>query len=168
MPGTLIRIERQSRKSGGPRIVNVYKCSIDNCDNEIKMRNGEQNHSGMCLMHSHRKRPYESIYHRLFNDHRKLGVSLTYEEFVEFTKIKKCHYCNQYIDWLEYATVGGKFLSTAYYLDRKDLIKGYSKDNCVVCCTDCNNLRGNRFSYEEFLLLSPVLEKIRINRMARN
>ena len=158
-----LRVESQWRKSGGPRNVLVYKCSVATCDTEIKVRLGDS-HSGMCNSHSHQKRPFESIYNGLFNDWRRLNVSLTYDEFIEFTKIPTCHYCDAKIDWIPYSIDKGAYKSRAYDLDRIDISIGYTKDNCVVCCTDCNILRGDRFTYEEFLKLAPILKDIRLSR----
>ena len=33
------------------------------------------------------------LYNILRKDYRNLEIALTYEEFLEFTKIKECHYC---------------------------------------------------------------------------
>ena len=63
-----------------------------------------------------------------------------------------------------YGTLNGKFISHARFLDRKDNTQGYLKDNCVVCCTSCNKLRSNKFTYKEFLLLAPILKQIRLER----
>lgn len=147
------------------RKIHLIKCASPGCDTELRVRQDAfKLRTGFCKTHSHTKRPFESLYNGLFRDHRKLEVSLTYEEYLDFTKENKCHYCSDEINWEPYGTVSGKFISRAYYLDRKDLNLGYSKQNCVVCCTSCNKLRSNRFTYEEFLLLATVLRQILINR----
>ena len=71
-------------------------------------------------------------------------------ESLGLTEEKKCHYCG--------AELRG------YNLDRKDNTKGYSKENCVVCCGTCNKARGNWFTYEEFLLLSHGLRLVQYLR----
>lgn len=156
-----IRIEKQPRKSGGPRTVYIFKCKIFDCYNEIKARSGKDLllRSGTCIIHSHRKKPFESIYNSLCNDDRNLKIDLTYDQFIEFTKIKKCHYCNYTIKWIEYPTIAGKFISNAYYLDRKDCDVGYSKYNCVVCCTRCNRGRSNAYTYQEWYGMTEYLRK---------
>jgi hypothetical protein len=55
---------------------------------------------------------------------------------------KPCHYCGCDIE-----TTG---------LDRKDSSKGYTPDNVVPCCWDCNLMKGTKL-YEEFL------QEIKIN-----
>ena len=101
-----------------------------------------------------RKRPFESLYNRLKRtaERCKHKADLTYEEFLLFTKLSCCHYCSRSLDWSS---------AQAYNLDRKDNLKGYSKDNLVVCCYVCNRTKGNLFSYKEFLILAPALERIR-------
>ncbi len=153
-----IRIEKQPRKSGGPRTVYIFKCLQDGCTNEIKRRKDSlKTYSDYCLIHSHTKRPFESIYNGIVNSWRGTPVELTYEEFINFTKIDQCHYCLSNIQWQAYGTVGGNYTSRAYYLDRKDNTKSYSVENCVVCCTRCNKARSNSFTYEEWYGMTKYL-----------
>ncbi len=163
----LIRIEKQPRKNGGPRTIYVCKCKSENCLEIIKIRKSEiKNVSGLCGMHSHRQEPFKSIFNGIKKDWRKIPVLMSYDEYLKMTEITCCHYCDSKIPWQPYGTVNGKFTSRAYFLDRKDSLGPYSVENCVVCCTNCNLLRGNRFTYEEFLLLAPTLKQIRLNRLA--
>ena len=98
-----------------------------------------------CLQY---KRPYQWCYTRLKNVSR-YPVKLTYEEFFEFTKVTRCHYCNSEVVWnLHNRGINGNH--NKYNLDRKDNSLGYSKDNCVVCCWRCNDGKGSRFTYEEW------------------
>lgn len=137
-----IRKITQIRQNGGPRHTYIFKCIIFHCPKEIKVRcDALKKASGKCGRHSHIKKPFESIYNGLFNDHRNTIIELTYEEFLEFTNIKNCYYCNENINWNEYGTINGKFISRAYFLDRKDNKGPYSKNNCVVCCSRCNKIK---------------------------
>lgn len=147
-----IRMEKQPRKSGGPRTIFVFQCDHAGCRKEIKVRTGNDLlvSSGKCGAHSHVKRPFESIYNSLKNDWRKTPVELSYEDFLDFTKHNACHYCTANIPWVEFGTVDGEFISRSYFLDRKDNEGSYSVQNCVVCCTRCNRAKGNRYSYEEW------------------
>lgn len=112
--------------------------------------------SGKRVGESRRKRPFESVYNVLVHEARKrsLPLSISFEDFLEFTKITECHYCDSEIEWYPYMPqeVGGR-----YNLDRKDNSQGYSKENCVVCCARCNLSRANRFSYEEWLAIGKLI-----------
>jgi hypothetical protein len=68
--------------------------------------------------------------------------TLTYEEFVEFMAVNECYYCGDAID--------RNAQSYAYFLDRKSNDIGYTKDNCVVCCSPCNYIKSNMNS-DEFI-----------------
>lgn len=156
---TFIRKEVTHRKKAGPRYTYIYKC-LD-CDEEIKIRSDYKNHSGKCQSCSHVKLPFESVYNRLRKSHRKLEVNLTYKEYLEFTKIENCYYCFQKIPWNKYATINGKFISSSYFLDRKDNTLGYSTDNCVQCCTRCNRARSNKYTYEEWYGMTEYFRKLK-------
>ena len=108
-----------------------------------------------------RKRPYEARYNNFLRrtQYDEIKNDITYECFLEFTKIKNCHYCERTIPWEPYSSN-----STGYFLDRKDNNKWHTIDNVVVCCGVCNNTKRNYFTYEEFKQLSPILKQIREKR----
>jgi hypothetical protein len=97
---------------------------------------------------------------------RGLRVSVTYADFVRFTNIKQCHYCEGEIAWQPFYTKKGVPGHQKYFLDRKDNERGYDKDNLVVCCTFCNMVRGARFTYLEFLVVGLALKLVRLRREA--
>lgn len=109
----------------------------------------------------HSLRPFEHVFNRLksiFERERHKDTSkLTYEEFLEFTKIKNCHYCEAPIRWAVHVVKGE---SNSYNLDRKDSTVGYFKDNLVVCCKRCNYAKGYWFTYEQFLELGKTIRKL--------
>lgn len=100
------------------------------------------------------KRPFESLYNRLKRAARlgKHEISLTYTQFLKFTLENYCHYCGSKLYWRGYCV---------YNLDRKDNTKGYHVKNLVPCCYVCNKTKGDTFTYQEFLLFSPVLRFIK-------
>lgn len=106
--------------------------------------------------HHFKLRPYEWLYNSLKKKTRR-ECSLTYEEFLQFTQITSCHYCNDHIDW---GLPNGQRGSSAYYLDRIDNSLGYTKKNCVVCCSPCNWVKGHFLSYNEMKELGPSLRKL--------
>lgn len=101
------------------------------------------------------RKPFESLYNLLKT--RRSDTSLTLEEFIEFTKIKTCHYCDRQVVW---APRGGR---GATNLDRKDGSKGYARENCVVCCGECNRIKSDEYSYDEMILIGKFLKKLRRN-----
>lgn len=111
---------------------------------------------GCALKGINRKRPFEWIYNRLQTAGKKFGRVLTYADFLTFTEIEECHYCNAPIYWMPYSQNKGRG-NGAYNIDRKDNQKGYTKDNCVVCCRRCNLAKGDRFTYAEWLQLGKVI-----------
>ena len=96
--------------------------------------------------------PFQGNYNRMVNQSklRNVSVELTFEEYLAFTKIQECHYCEQAINWKPRAM-------TSYNLDRKDSTIGYTVDNCVVCCRRCNWGKGDKFSYAEWVSMTRTL-----------
>lgn len=148
--------------------VYVFLCD---CGKEMNVLKGSiLKHSGKCASCCQKKRPYEYILNELSRRrNKKYPVDLTYGEFLEIIKNKKCFYCNKDLIYNEYSRDGnGEKVSRAHQLDRKNNNIGYTKDNLVVCCWDCNRIKSNIYTYEEFLLLSPVLKQINENRKYEN
>jgi hypothetical protein len=163
------RVENKEYDSGSQL---QYLCLCD-CGNETIVHSSalkaKLTKSCGCLhkektIKSNSLRPYEAIYHRLLQHSKPpfrkktIKVSLTYKQYVKFTKEKNCHYCNQKINWEERR---GNKKSSAYNLDRKDSNLGYSVDNCVVCCKRCNWAKSSEFSYKEWLVVGKAIQKFR-------
>lgn len=103
-----------------------------------------------------KKRPYEALYNLLMRGAKNnLEHTLTYEEFVGFTKTKRCHYCGEMVSWTEYNI---HYNGTRYNLDRKDNLKGYSKANCVVCCKRCNLSKSYSFTYKQWKIIGQAIK----------
>lgn len=102
---------------------------------------------------------HQAIYTKLINSAKKKNIfcSLSFKEFLKFTKIKRCTYCKSEIEWSS--------SSDRYNLDRMINEKGYVFTNLTVCCWNCNNTKSNRFSHEEFIMLSKGLQKIQKYRL---
>lgn len=158
---TPIRIERLPIKNRhATATCYILKCLEPDCNNEIRVYKGkEAKPTGRCRACCSKSRPFQYIYNSLLlgAKHKAQSFDLTYEEFVSFTHQKTCHYCRSPVEWLEWSYQGA---SAKYNLDRKDSGIGYTKENCVVCCTSCNYTKGARFTYDEFMLLSPGLTRI--------
>ena len=135
----------------------TFDCT--DCGKSCKRRADSNKSGGKCRSCVHRKRPYESIYMGLFHDHRNTEVTLSYEEYLTFVG-NPCCYCGSELPWKPYGFVEGKYISRAYFLDRKDHDKGYSYDNCVACCFCCNRMRSNKFTFSEFKKIGKTLQTI--------
>lgn len=99
--------------------------------------------------------PFKRVYNRLVKNSARRGIecSITYEEYIEFTKQESCHYCNDKIPWKAHGRG-----ANSTFLDRKDS-GPYQKDNVVVCCWRCNDSKSNNFSYEEWYAMTEYLRK---------
>jgi hypothetical protein len=95
------------------------------------------------------KRPYEHNYNRLLASakRRRWKCEITYDDFIQFTKIKQCYYCNDKIHWNKHVI---QHVSQSYKIDRLDSKIGYVKNNCVVCCGKCNLMKG-KLDKDEFI-----------------
>jgi hypothetical protein len=159
-----IRIERTKQKSKSTYATYIFICS--ECPNEIKAQSSAlKKHSGKCRRCVQLGEPYKAIYNELkCHGTRGIEFNLSFEEFLELINNPICHYCNSNIIYNPHTRFWGKNLNRAYQLDRKNNKIGYIKENLVVCCWECNRLKSDRFSYEEFMLLSPIMIQIMKNR----
>lgn len=123
------------------------------------MRKGQKATPEM-LARMRKNRPYECLLVMLRARARRKGqeCSLSYDEFFAFTQILSCFYCQGPIAWTMYDLSRN---SNAVNLDRKDCKKGYSADNCVVCCHSCNTAKGDRYTFEEFVVMMNTLLEFR-------
>lgn len=131
----------------------VFKCTGEGCSRLIKSKPYYlKNHSGKCRSCMNKKRPFFHLFNRMKNSARAshLEFRLSFEDFLEFTKLDKCHYCVTSITWLEYCYHNSKFITAPYYIDRMDNSFGYIKSNCTICCSRCNKAKSSKYSYQEW------------------
>ncbi len=86
---------------------------------------------------------------------RQLDFSLTFEQF-EILVCQDCSYCGQEPSLRSQ----GKVLWICNGIDRVDNAVGYTLDNCVTCCSICNQAKGT-LTYEEFIKWVDQLTKYR-------
>lgn len=148
-------------------------CRCD-CGNMVTIKSsavkrGDTKSCGCTHQDANKGLPYGWILTRL--KHRTMlrdqQISLSYDELLEFVAIKECHYCDAPIAWSAYSHRQHKSISQKCNLDRIDNAQGYSKNNCVVCCSACNYFRGKTFSYEEMIEFGPALKRVRMKREQR-
>jgi len=110
-----------------------------------------------------RKLPYFHLYTHVLQQckRKKIFCNITFDNFLVFTNITKCHYCNHEITWSEYSSDNNIKFSSGYQLDRKNNSNGYTTENCVACCSLCNSTKSNKFNYSEMCLLGKSISKIK-------
>jgi hypothetical protein len=110
-----------------------------------------------CISVFKKKRPYERTFNRATKsapriraDKTEIKWSLTYEDFASLCSIPNCHYCDKPLNRAKYKADSG---STSMLLDRKDSEQDYTINNCVPCCSICNDTKGRYISYDEMMLI---------------
>ena len=157
--GKLVVLRRSTTRK---HVYWICKCD---CGNEKQVFGGclvrGDHQSCGCNRHNNgemfKKRPYESLYNMMmYNAKKTLEHTITYEEFVEFTFVKECHYCGSGISWTAFnlSWYGGR-----YNLDRKDNSLGYTKGNCVVCCKRCNRSKSDAFTYAQWKMIGNLMKR---------
>lgn len=87
---------------------------------------------------------------------RKIEVNLSFEDFKTIVS-PSCFYC------------AGSLPVTGAGIDRINCDKGYSLDNCIACCTDCNLTRNRLWSFDEFnKYIAPAIRQIKYERRTRS
>ena len=163
--GRLVSQEYFSKNNSGQRW--VWQCLCD-CGNIAYVRTGSlicgTTRSCGCLRDEltsnlTKKRPFEHLYNTFKSTCGK-PVEISFDEFLSLVKIKECHYCGIPILWPEHQS-SKVTRCNAYYLDRKDTLKGYTMDNVAVCCTRCNIGKSRFFSYEEWVEIGKCIKAMR-------
>ena len=153
----IIRIEYEPKKPIGRR--KIYICACVGCDRETRIRSTDYGKRSLCISCAQKKKPFQSIFNSFKSDWRKLKNTITFSQFLLYTKIKECHYCKSFIDWQPYTFIKGKYKHRKYFLDRKDSDLGYIPENVVVCCSKCNKGKSNAYSYNEWLGMTEYFRK---------
>jgi hypothetical protein len=159
-------VEVKKSKSGSKYKVFHFDCT--ECKKGIKAQISHlKTHSGKCTSCAQKKEPYLFIYNELKNHrNRNVDFDLSFNELLEFINKPECHYCNTKLIYHKHSRgLNGLAISRAHHLDRKDNSLGYKKENVVQCCWECNRLKSDRFSYDEFIQLKPILIKIMNDRL---
>jgi hypothetical protein len=85
--------------------------------------------------------------YKISAEKRKLSFEISDDKFKELTKTN-CHYCNKEPSNLMYLKVkNGNYMYNG--VDRKDPKIGYTEDNVVSCCSNCN-FGKQSLTYTEF------------------
>lgn len=92
---------------------------------------------------------------RRFSSGRKTAKSrghsweLTLDQWKEKILNKQCWYCD------------GALPEYGHGLDRRDNAQGYTYENVVACCQECNRIKGHKITYNEMIEVALLLLAIR-------
>ena len=120
-----------------------FRCKSKGCQNRHKSR------EGYCEKHRD-KRP-QRRFNKLLTSAKKRGleVKINKEEYKKLILGKRCYYCS------------GEVGEAGYGLDRLDNQLGYTLENAVPCCGQCNTLKSDVLTSKETQQLIKHLQKIR-------
>jgi hypothetical protein len=112
----------------------IKSCGIEKDKLSIEFSLEDQTSSDVALQTLYDRYKYSAKY-------RELDFNLTIGEFNNITK-QDCYYCGV-SPWRK--VFGSKCMDYTYNgIDRVDSYKGYTVDNCVPCCRDCNVAKLDR------------------------
>ena len=126
-----------------------------------RLKSGNTKSCGCLRIELLSKEPGVAAFNKLYQTYklqarrRDYKFDLTKEQFHTISS-QDCHYCGKLPSQVTSSPVGDYIYNG---LDRKDNLLGYTLDNCLPCCADCNRAKLE-LSYEEFLTL---VERIYIN-----
>jgi len=159
--GKLLVLSQDKDRKDGKYFTRFWNCKCDCgtlvCVRQGNLRTGNTTNCGCVRMANgsvNKIRPYEYLYNNLVRScnssqrKRKIPVEMSYEEFLNFTKIDRRHYCDAEIKWFKHGN--GRNTTQGYNLDRLNNSIGYIKENCVVCCFKCNWSKSDHFTYEQW------------------
>lgn len=154
------------RKSNSGSTYKTYYFNCTDCEKEISSQLSQlRAHSGKCIRCVQLGQPYMFIYNELKNHrNRSVEFNLTYQDLLAIIEKPVCSYCECDLVYYKHSKEWSIANTRAHQLDRKDNSQGYTMDNVVPCCWTCNRLKSNVFTYEEFMLLAPILKQIRLNK----
>lgn len=150
-----LKVLKYVGKTENRKSIWLCQCTCGNKKN-IKAYNLRCGDSKSCGC-NHYLRIYEALYNLFKSKAVRAGhkVHLSYKDFCAFTKVGFCAYCGKEISWCK-RNPRGKNQRTN--LDRKDNSQGYSKENCVVCCKECNLIKGARFTYKQMKQIGALIK----------
>lgn len=156
-----LRVEKRSIR-GRTLSCSIFLCPDCNTEFAVIANNAKRKKTNKCNQCSKkvigsntRKLPFEGLYNIISKKSIKYGEVFKYEEFLKFTSLPECIYCGKNVKWRPHRNKQ----SAAINLDRKDSNRGYTTDNCVVCCGECNLVKNNILTHDEMLVaMKAVLE----------
>jgi hypothetical protein len=78
-----------------------------------------------------------------------MAFKMSFKHFSSLISANICYYCK------------GKLTGTGGGLDRLDSYQGYTAQNVVACCLECNIVKSNLLTASEMLEVAKLLKKLR-------
>lgn len=127
-----------------------YICIIEGCDEGIRAKDLCTLHYNRLISQTRHRTDLVRRYTELRSQAKKKGrvMELSFEDFSVIAS-KNCYYCDDVV-----VTKGSG-------IDRLDSKTGYTIDNSVSCCWECNRIKGNSLTVEETKLVIKTLRKFR-------
>jgi hypothetical protein len=134
-------------------------CGLEQSISNARLKGGLTKSCRGCAVR--KLEPFQGVYNRLLvaASKREISIDLSFDDFLKFTTIDFCFYCDERVIWKRYGARGAHT-----NLDRKDNTRGYHADNCVVCCFRCNHVKGSQLTFEEMIEVGKVLKSFREKR----
>jgi len=160
--GRLVVVERAEKPENLKTEGSYWKCKCDCGNNKIiiggNLRNGSIKSCGCLRVEMARKSStksygvasFNNVYYKYKKSARYRGYSfeLTKNYFAKITK-QNCYYCGIEPGQVEKNRVGnGNYIYNG--IDRFDNSLGYTEENTVACCGNCN-MAKRTMSYQDFL-----------------
>jgi len=95
--------------------------------------------------------PHRFAHARAVSRQRGRVWTLDSDQFYELIR-KPCEYC------------GFPVSKCGTGLDRKDSSSGYTPDNVVPCCSDCNTAKSDAFTFEEMKVIGAAIREVKLRR----
>lgn len=157
--GKLTILKDTNNRTRGGLVIWLCRCD---CGNEKELSSSQLKTMKSCGCETKYKRG-EASFNLVLKAYlngakgRNLDFDLTIEEFKIITK-QDCYYCGcKPSNIMDNKNHTGKYIYNG--IDRIDSSKGYTIENCVPCCTQCNRAKSN-YSLNEFI---TWIERVYIN-----
>lgn len=150
----------------------AWRCaSCGECDS--RQRTGSARYCNSCKtarsLYNTTKGNLKSGFNRKTKGSPELSISI--DEFCKWRKrqVLQCHYCG--IREADIPSVGMKsqiqLPVKVLGVDRRDSSQGYIETNLVPCCFVCNQIKGDRFSYNEMKAIGKAISSAWSERLRR-
>lgn len=129
----------------------VCSCGLKKAVEGGSLRKGRSLGCRHCKNHLE---PHRATFNLLAGSASRRGFEcMSFEEFKIFTEAHECFYCGESLAWPKHDVAKN---GQGYNLDRKDNSKGYTFENCVPCCWNCNLTKGNRLTFQEMVAVGSM------------